>query len=437
MSPLLIGAIGFLIMLCLKALRSPIGIGLAVIGFLGVWYLKGLDTALFVAGTAPFEALSRLSMTVFPLFVLMGVFAMRAGLADGLFNAAFAFVGHHRGGLGMATIIGCGGLAAINGSSLSTAATMTKIAVPQMLRFGYDPKFAAGTVAVGGTLGIMIPPSLGMIIYAVLTEVSIGRMFAAGIVPGILAIVIHICVIYIWSRINPAVGPAGDRQVWAARFRALYQVWGVVVLFGAVMGGIFLGFFSPTEGAAVGAFGAIAIGVLTGRIKWRAFVEGVRESVQITTMVMFILIGISIFEFFITSAQFPQQMAKFIETLNMPDFIVLAGIVVFLIILGGFMEVIAIIFITTPFLFPIIVAMGYDPIWWGIVMILVAEFGVITPPVGMNVFVVAKLVPETTIGGVYKGILPFLAGDFIRLILIMAIPAIALWLPNLLYGVAQ
>jgi tripartite ATP-independent transporter DctM subunit len=433
-NPLLIGLIGFLLMLGMKALRSPVGVGLAVTGFFGVWYLKGLDTALFVVGTAPFESLTRLSLTVFPLFVMMGVFAMRAGLAEGLFNAAYACVGQFRGGLGIATILGCGGLAAVNGSSLSTAATMTKIAVPQMLRFGYDPKFAAGTVAAGGTLGIMIPPSLGMIIYAVLTEVSIGRMFAAGIVPGIVAVVIHICVIGVWTRLNPRIGPAGETQPWRMRLRALTQVWGVVVLFGGVMGGIFFGVFSPTEGAAVGAFGALAIGIAVGKIGWRECVDGVRESVQITTMVMFILVGISIFEFFITSAQFPQQMARFIEGLALPDTVVMLGIVAFLILLGGFMEVIAIIFITTPFIFPIIVGMGYDPIWWGIVMILVAEFGVITPPVGMNVFVVAKMVPETTIAGVYQGIMPFLLGDTVRLILLLAVPGLALWLPNLLFG---
>jgi tripartite ATP-independent transporter DctM subunit len=218
------------------------------------------------------------------------------------------------------------------------------------------------------------------------------------------------------------------------RLRALNQVWGVVVLFGGVMGGIFFGVFSPTEGAAVGAFGALAIGIAVGKIGWRECVDGVRESVQITTMVMFILVGISIFEFFITSAQFPQQMARFIEGLALPDTVVMLGIVAFLILLGGFMEVIAIIFITTPFIFPIIVGMGYDPIWWGIVMILVAEFGVITPPVGMNVFVVAKMVPETTIAGVYQGILPFLLGDTVRLILLLAVPGLALWLPNLLFG---
>lgn len=434
MSPLLVGLIGFVLMLVLKALRSPVAVGLAVTGFFGIWFLKGLDTALFVIGTAPIESLSRFTLTVFPLFVLMGVFAMRAGLADGLYNAAYAFVGQYRGGLAMASIMGCGGLAAVNGSSLSTAATMTKIAVPQMLRFSYDPRLAAGSVAAGGTLGIMIPPSLGMIIYAVITETSIGRMFAAGILPGITAMILYIGVIMVWMRLRPEMGPAGERQTWSQRLRSLGQVWGVVVLFGAVMGGIFIGLFSPTEGAAVGAFGALVIGVVTGRIGWREFVDGVREAVQITTMVMFILVGISIFEFFITSAQFPQEMARFIESLALPNFVVMLGIILFLIILGGFMEVIAIIFITTPFIFPIIVEMGFDPVWWGIVMIVVAEFGVVTPPVGMNVFVVAKMVPETTIGGVYQGIFPFLAGDVIRLILIIAIPGLALWLPNLLFG---
>lgn len=433
MDPLLIGTIGFVILLCLKALRSPIAIGLILVGFFGIAILKGFDTAFFVLSSAPVEALSRFTLSVFPLFILMGVFALKAGLADGLFTAANAFVGHRRGGLAMASIIGCGGFAAVNGSSLSTAATMTKIAVPQMLRFGYDPRLAAGAVAAGGSLGIMIPPSLGLIIYGVITETSIGKLFAAGIVPGVIAILLYILVISTWTRLRPEIGPATARAPWRERWLALRDVWGVALLILVVMGGIFVGLFSPTEGASVGAFGALTIGVLTRRIGWPQFVDGVREAVLLTSMVLFVLVGVTVFEFLITSAQFPQRMAALIQSLDMPRELIMAGIVLFLIILGGFMEVIAIIFITTPFLFPIVVGLGYDPIWWGIIMIMVGEFGVVTPPVGMNVFVVAKMVPQISIAGVFQGVLPFLAGDVIRLMLVMAIPGLALWLPNLLF----
>jgi len=432
MSPLAVGVIGFLIMLTLKGLRSPIGVGLALVGFFGVWFLKGFDTAIFVLGSAPVESLSRFTLAVFPLFILMGILALRAGLADGLYNAASAMVGHWRGGLAIASIVGCGGFAAVNGSSLSTAATMAKLAVPQMLRFGYDVRLATGSVAAGGTLGIMIPPSLGMIIYAVLTETSVGKLFAAGILPGILAVVLYSIVISVWMRFRPEYAPRTPKIPLMERLLALRQVWGLALLFIVVMGGIFVGIFSPTEGGAVGAFGALVIGIITGRMNWKIFVESVREAVELTAMVMLILIGVSIFEFFITSAQFPQEMSRFIESLDAPRELILAGIIIFLIILGGFMEVIAIIFITTPFIFPIIVDLGYDPIWWGIIMIMVGEFGVVTPPVGMNVFVVAKMVPTASIADVFKGILPFLTGDVIRLLLVIFIPGIALWLPNLL-----
>lgn len=433
MSPLTVGAIGFLIMLTLKGLRSPIGVGLAVVGFFGVWYLKGFDTALFVLGSAPVESLSRFTLAVFPLFILMGILALKAGLADGLYNAANAMLGHWRGGLAIASVVGCGGFAAVNGSSLSTAATMAKLAVPQMTRFGYDIRLATGSVAAGGTLGIMIPPSLGMIIYAVLTETSVGKLFAAGILPGILAVILYSIVISVWIRLRPEMAPRTPKLPLAERLHAFTQVWGLAVLFGLVMGGIFAGIFSPTEGGAVGAFGALIIGIITRKMTWKLFVESVRESVDLTATVMLILVGVSIFEFFITSAQFPQEMSEFIESLNAPAGVVIAGIILFLIVLGGFMEVIAIIFITTPFIFPIIVDLGFDPIWWGIIMIMVGEFGVVTPPVGMNVFIVAKMVPNCSIADVFKGILPFLIGDVVRLLLVIFIPGIALWLPNLLF----
>jgi C4-dicarboxylate transporter, DctM subunit len=433
MSPLLVGLIGFIIMLILKGLRSPVGLGLGLVGFCGVWFLKGFDTAIFVIGTAPIEKLSNFTLSVLPLFILMGAFAVRAGLADGLYNAANAFVGHWRGGLAMASIVACGGFGAVNGSSLVTAATMTKIAVPQMIRFGYDSRLAAGAVATGGTLGILIPPSLAMIIYAVLTETSIGKLFAAGIVPGLIAMALYMVTIAVWTKRRPGDGPAQPRMAWRQRFVMLKQVWGVALLFGTVMGGIFFGIFSPTEGGAVGAAGALLIGIFTGRMRMPEFVASLRDAVMTTAMILFIVIGISIFEFFLTSAQFPQELSKFIGGLGYPDPVIFAGIVLLLLFLGMFMEVIAIIFIVTPFIFPIIVDMGYDPVWFGVIMVMVAEFGVVTPPVGMNVFVVAKMVPEVTLVGVFQGVAPFLVADVMRLGVVMAFPVLALWLPNLLF----
>lgn len=433
MSPLLVGLIGFIVMLVLKGLRSPVGLGLGLVGFCGVWFLKGFETAIFVIGTAPIEKLSNFTLSVLPLFILMGAFAVRAGLADGLYNAANAFIGHWRGGLAMASIVACGGFGAVNGSSLVTTATMSKIAVPQMIRFGYDPRLAAGAVATGGTLGILIPPSVAMIIYAVLTETSIGKLFAAGIVPGLIAIALYVLTIVVWMKRRPEDGPAQPRLIWRQRLFMLKQVWGVALLFGSVMGGIFFGIFSPTEGGAVGAAGALIIGIATGRMKLPEIIASLRDAVMTSAMILFIVIGISIFEFFLTSAQFPQELAKFIGGLGYPDPVVFAGIVLLLLFLGMFMEVIAIIFIVTPFIFPIIVDMGYDPVWFGIIMVMVAEFGVVTPPVGMNVFVVARMVPEVTLVGVFQGVAPFLVADVVRLGVVMAFPILALWLPNLLF----
>jgi C4-dicarboxylate transporter DctM subunit len=323
----------------------------------------------------------------------------------------------------MASVVACGGFGAVCGSSLATVTTMAKITIPEMLRYNYSPKLAAGSIAAGGTLGILIPPSLVMIIYAFLTETSVGRLFAAGIVPGVVVLM----------RFRPEMGPAGPRTPWRQRIVSLKEIWGVVVLFAVVMGGIFVGAFSPTEGAAVGAFGALVLGLLNRRIDWAGFVACIKETMQVSAMIFFIVIGISIFDYFMQASRVPDELGKYVAGLALSPSTVMAGIILFLIFLGCIMDSIAIVFLTTPFLYPIIVNLGYDPVWFGIVMVVIVEFGLITPPFGMNVFVISKMTPEVSTWGAFEGVMPFIASDFVRIALFLSFPGIVLWLPRLLY----
>ncbi len=436
MSPLVIGLLGVLALLVMVALRAPLGLALLIAGFGGLWMLHGLDTAIYVVSTAPVTALSSYTLSVLPLFILMGALSVRAGLAESLYRSAYGFVGHRPGGLAMASIAACGGFGAICGSSLATVTTMGRIAVPEMLRYGYDKRLATGAVAAGGTLGILIPPSLPMIIYATVTETSVGRLFAAGMIPGVIATLFYIAATAAWARAEPGIGPAGERLAWRERLVSLRRVWGIVTLFAVVMGGILAGVFSPTEGAAVGAFGAAVLGAL-GAKGIKEYVGGlvgaVSETVQTSAMIFFAVIGISIFEYFIQAARVPQGVAEFVAGLQLGPTGVMLLLVAVLIALGCFMDSIAILFIITPVIFPIVIANGYDPIWFGIIMIMVVEFGLITPPIGMNVFVLSRIMPDVTTWQIFRGVMPYIAADVARIALLLAFPAIVLWLPNLLF----
>lgn len=427
------GLAGLAILLLLIALRMPIGLALGVVGIGGTWALLGWDTLVFALGSAPVEAMSNFTLSVLPLFIFMGILAVKAGFAESLYQAAYAFVGHRRGGLAIASIVACGGFGAVSGSSLATVAAMGKLAVPEMLRYGYSRPLAAGSVATAGTVAILIPPSLPMIIYALLTEVSIGKLFAAGILPGILAVLLYSLTTVAWMWLRPQDGPAGERMAWIDRLRALGGVWGVVSIFLLVLGGIFGGLFSPTEGASVGAAGALLLGILSGKIDWRAFVDAVSETVVLTAAILFVVIGVSLFSFFVTGAHFPQFLSETIGNLDLSKYLVLAIVVLLLIVLGCFLDVIAIVFVTTPVLFPIMHDLGFHPVWYGIVTMMVVEFGAVTPPIGMNIFVLAKQLPQISAAQAFKGIAPYLVADTLRLLLIVAFPVIVLWLPGVFF----
>lgn len=436
MSPLVIGLLGVLALLAMVAARAPLGLALLIAGFGGLWTLHGLDTAIYVVSTAPVTALGSYTLSVLPLFIFMGALSVRAGLAESLYRSAYGFIGHRPGGLAMASIAACGGFGAICGSSLATVTTMGRIAVPQMLRYGYDRRLATGAVAAGGTLGILIPPSLPMIIYATVTETSVGRLFAAGMIPGVIATLFYVAATALWARIEPGIGPAGVPAGWRERIASLRRVWGIVALFAVVMGGILAGLFSPTEGAAVGAFGAAVLGAFNAagiEDYLDRLVRAVSETVQTSAMIFFAVIGISVFEYFVQAARVPQGIEALVAGLHLGPTGVMLLLLAVLILLGCFMDSIAILFIVTPVIYPIVVSAGYDPIWFGIVMIMVVELGLITPPIGMNVFVLSRIVPGVATWQIFRGVMPYIAADVARIGLLLAFPAIALWLPGMLF----
>jgi tripartite ATP-independent transporter DctM subunit len=434
MAPVTIGLVGVLGLMVIAALRAPIGLALILAGFGGLWALHGLNTALFALANAPMTVLSSYTLSVLPLFVLMGTVAVNGGLAEALYRTAYAFVGHRRGGLAISSIVACAGFGSICGSSVATVSTLGRVAIPEMLRYGYSKRLAAGSLAAGGTLGILIPPSVAMIIYAMVTQTSLGRLFAAGIIPGIIATILYSLATTVWMHFNPAMGPAGERTPWPERLRSLRSVWGVAALFGIVMGGMFSGLFSPTEGASVGAFGAIVLGFMQRELTFSKLYEAVIEAVQTSVMILFAVVGISVFEYFLQAARVPQGVETFVRELAWGPTGAMMLIIGVLILLGCFLDSIAILFIVTPVIYPIVVGYGYDPIWFGIIMVMVVEFGLITPPFGMNVFVLTKVVPNIGTGEAFAGVGPYIAADFVRIGLLMLFPVLVLWLPNLLYG---
>lgn len=434
MSPELIGIIGIIVLLLIIVLRAPIGLALLFVGLGGTWLLHGWRTVKFIGASTPVHVLSSDTLSVLPLFLLMGNLAVQSGMAKAIYRTANAFVGHLPGGLAAGTILASGGFGAICGSSLATVTTVTRIAVPEMLRYGYSPKLAAGAVGAGGTLGILIPPSLIMILYAYLTETSVGRLFAAGLVPGIIAILLYCSAIMIWVQMRPEIAPAQNKVSWPDRARSLLDVAGVALAFLIVMGGIFTGFFSPTEGAAIGAAAVLMISVVTGKLKWSGLMTALRESVLISAMLFLMLIGVEMFHFFMEASQLPAAIVKLFTGMQAPPMVVLMCLIAMLVVLGCFLDAIAIVLIMTPFLYPIVLDLGFDLIWFGILMVMVVEIGLLTPPFGMNVFVISSMIPQISLGQAFAGVGPFILADIVRIALLISVPTLTLWLPNLLFN---
>ncbi|MBU0589437.1 MAG: TRAP transporter permease [Gammaproteobacteria bacterium] len=430
MSTDLVAFIGFVALFALMLLRVPIGMAMGLVGVTGYGYIVGAGPALKLVGQTSMRTVTDYTFGVIPMFMLMGAFVSISGVSKELFRAANAFVGHLRGGLGMATVVACGGFAAISGSSVATAATFAGVAYPEMRRYGYPQPFATGVIAAGGTLGAMLPPSTVLAVYAILTEQDIGKLFMAGIVPGILAIAMYVLTVAIIVMVKPDLLPAGEHKPWSERIKGLKDVWAPLALFIFVIGGLYGGFFTPTEAGGVGACGAFLLGVLRGRLSRAQVREALLQATRTSAAVFTVLIGALLFGYFLTITQTPQKLTESLTGLGLGNYGILALIMLMYIVLGCLMDAMAMIILTVPILYPVILHLGFDPIWFGIIIVMTVELGLISPPVGMNVFVIKSVIPEVSFSTIYKGVLPFVVTDLIRLAILIAFPMIALWLPQ-------
>ncbi|MDP2917002.1 MAG: TRAP transporter large permease subunit, partial [Dehalococcoidia bacterium] len=426
----MVGIIGVVGLLILLFSNMYVGFAMGIIGFLGYSYLANTGSALGVLGTGPFSFSSSYTMSVIPLFVLMGEFAFHAGLTRELYGTAYRWLGHLPGGLAMATIGGCAGFSAICGSTTATAATVGVVALPEMKRYKYDPSLATACVASGGTLGIMIPPSIGLVVYGIIASQSIGKLFMAGILPGLLLSLLFMIVIYFLCKRNPLLGPPGEKTSFTQKMVSLKGTWTVIVLFFLVMGGIYFGIFTPTEGAAIGAAGAFVITVSKRKFNKQVITRSFLESTKNTAMVMFVLMGAEVFSKFLTVSRITNDIATFVSGLAVPPIAIFTIILLVYLVLGCFLSTLAMVIITVPIFLPVLVTLGYDPIWFGVISILVCEMGLITPPVGMNVFVIQGLVKDVPMYTIFKGIWPFLIAEIVATYILVAFPQIALFLPS-------
>lgn len=424
--------LGFLAVFAMAFMRIPLAVAMTIAGVVGMGLMRGWTPAFAGVSQVVFETGFAYVLSVIPLFVLMGNFVARAGMARELFQAANAFVGHRRGGLAMASIIASGGFGSICGSSIATAATMSRVAYPEMRKHGYSDELSTGAIASGGTLGILIPPSTVLVIYGIITETNIGKLFIAGILPGLLAItLLCLAVVFVTWR-NPEAGPPAERHTWGERLRALGNVWGVVVLFILVIGGIYGGVFTATEGAGVGAAGAFLFALLRRTLTWKLLLEILMESARTTAMLFTILIAAMIFTSFINFTTMPADLSAFVTRFSPNPIMVVVMMMAIYILLGMVMEELAIVLLTIPVFFPIITALGFDPVWFGILIVTVVEIGLISPPVGLNLFVINSLLKEVKLSTIYRGVWPFVIADIIRLGILIAVPGIALLLPSLM-----
>ncbi|MDE3177223.1 MAG: TRAP transporter large permease, partial [Pseudomonadota bacterium] len=369
---------------------------------------------------------------VIPMFMLMGAIVSQSGMSAELFRAANAFIGHRRGGLGLATIAACAGFAAISGSSVATAATFATVAYPEMRRHDYPKSFSTGVIAAGGTLGAIFPPSTVLAVYGLITQQDIGRLFVAGILPGVLAVAMYMGTIAVIVRVRPDFLPAGDRFSWRERLQALSKVWASLLLFVFVIGGLYGGLFTPTEAGGVGACGAFLISVVRGKLDARGLREALLRATRTASAVFTVLIGALLFGYFLTVTGAPQRVTGFLTGLGLSPLGVLLMIMAMYLVLGCLMDAMAMIILTVPIVFPAVTALGYDPIWFGVIIVMTVELGLIHPPVGMNVFVIKTTVEDVSFATIFRGVAPFIVTDLVRLGLLIAMPQIALWLPSLM-----
>lgn len=432
MDPVAIGLIGFVILFSLLALGMPIGAAMGLVGFAGIWLLISGVAAFTKLAIVPFQVVTDYSLAVLPLFVFMAHVIFVTGMGRDLFNLASKWLGHQRGGVAQAAVAGCAGFAAVSASSIATAATMGLVAIPEMKRLKYDPALATGAVAAGGSMGVLIPPSGALIIYGILTETSIGRLFAAGLIPGILEAVFYMVTIYILCTWRPSLGPRGPKTTFKEKIVAFGSCGEVIALAILVLTGIVVGWFTPTEAGAVGAFGAIIFALLRKRLNWEKMKTAVLETLKTTGMIYGILIGAFIFNYFLAPTTIPYVIAEFVGGLPFPPMAILGMVLMVFFFLGMFLDVAAMTVLTIPIFFPLIVSLGFNPVWFGILFVRMAEIAMITPPIGMNVYVIAGVAPDVPMHTIFKGIIPFVIADFFHVALLLFVPALALFLPSIM-----
>ena len=434
MSTDVVAVTGFVTLFTLMLLRVPVGMAMGLVGVTGFGFLVGGAPALKLVGQTSMRTVTDYTFGIIPMFLLMGAFVTNSGMSRELFQAANRFLGHRRGGLGVATVVACGAFAAICGSSVATAATFSTVAYPEMRRYDYPQSFATGVIAAGGTLGAMLPPSTVLAVYGIITEQDIGKLFIAGIVPGLLAAAMYILTIILIGFARPNFLPRGPRASHAERFAALRSIWAPLLLFVFVVGGLYglpyMPKFTPTEAGGVGAVGAFLIGTLRRRLGRAEILRSLLQATRTAAAVFTVLIGALLFGYFLTITQTPQKVTQFLTGLGFGRYGVLALIMVMYLVLGCLMDAMAMIILTIPIIFPVIVHLGFDPIWFGVIIVMTVELGLILPPVGMNVFVIKSVVHEVSFSTIFRGVLPFIATDILRLVILIAFPMLALWLPS-------
>ncbi len=430
MDPGFVAVAGFVALFALMLLRMPIGLAMGAVGVVGFGSIVGFGPAMKLLAQSPIRTATDVGFAVIPLFLLMGTIASTSGMSAELFRAANSFLGHRQGGLGMATIAACGGFAAISGSSVATAATFSAVAYPEMRKFNYPQSFATGVIAAGGTLGAILPPSLPMAVYSLITQQDVGKLYIAGIVPGILAALMYVMTITAIARARPGFLPKGPRSGWNERLAAVRGVWAIALLFVFVIGGMYGGAFTPSEAAAMGAGGAFLIALARGRMTMPQFMDCLLRALRTSAAIFTILIGALLFGYFLTITQTPQHVTEFLTGLGLGRYGVLFVIMLMYLVLGCVMDAMAMVILTVPIIFPVITALGFDPIWFGVIIVMTVELGLIHPPVGMNVFVIKSVVRDVKIGTIFAGVIPFVITDIVRLAILIAFPILSTFLPE-------